>query len=104
MEPTAAAIEHGCAAPGSAPRPGNVIRVTDSPHDPQPDRPTDRTTDATTDRAPRPAPDLDRIERDLAAVEAALPRLDDGSYWVDEATGEEIPDEVHVVDPVARRA
>ena len=47
--------------------------------------------------------DLVAIERDLAAVESALPRLDDGSYWVDEVTGEPIPDELLAVDPVIRR-
>lgn len=57
--------------------------------------------DPTPDAAP---PDLSAIERDLAGVEAALPRLDDGSYWLDESTGEEIPDAVLAADPVARRA
>lgn len=47
--------------------------------------------------------DLERIERDLAGVEAALRRLDDGSYWTDEVTGEPIPDDVLAADPVARR-
>lgn len=48
--------------------------------------------------------DLGAIERDLEAVEAALPRLDDGSYWVDEITGGIIPDGVLAENPVARRA
>lgn len=48
--------------------------------------------------------DLDGIERDLAAVETALQRLDAGTYWTDEVTGETIPDEVLAVDPTARRA
>lgn len=48
--------------------------------------------------------DLDRIERDLAGVEAALGRLDDGTYWTDEVTGEPIDDAVLATDPVARRA
>lgn len=48
--------------------------------------------------------DLDRIERDLAGVEAALGRLDDGTYWTDEVTGEPIDDAVLAADPVARRA
>jgi RNA polymerase-binding transcription factor DksA len=48
--------------------------------------------------------DLDRIERDLAGVEAALERLDAGTYWTDEVTGEQIPDAVLISDPVARRA
>ncbi|WP_420451538.1 hypothetical protein [Ilumatobacter sp.] len=35
--------------------------------------------------APEPgaAVDLDEIESDLAAVEAALARMDDGTYWTD---------------------
>ncbi len=69
-------------------------------------------TDANTPSAPngwvndeRPdPPDLTAIERDLTAVEAALTALDDGSYWVDEITGEPIPDHVLAADPVARRA
>lgn len=48
--------------------------------------------------------DLDRVERDLAGVEDALARLDDGTYWTDEVTGQPIPHEVLAADPVARRA
>lgn len=48
--------------------------------------------------------DLDGIERDLAAVETALQRLDAGTYWTDEVTGEAIPDDVLAADPTARRA
>lgn len=48
--------------------------------------------------------DLERIERDLAGVETALRRLDEGTYWTDEVTGEPIPDDVLTADPVARRA
>ncbi len=70
--------------------------MTDSPQDSPPEH-------SSTDPTPEP-PDLDAIERDLAAVEAALPRLDDGSYWIDEVTGDEIPDGVLAADPVARRA
>lgn len=50
-----------------------------------------------------PSIDLDRIERDLEGVEAALRRLDDGSYWTDEVTGEALDDALLVADPVARR-
>ena len=57
----------------------------------------------TDENAPEPI-DLTAIERDLAAVEEALPRLDDGSYWVDDVTGEPLPDDLLAVDPVARRA
>lgn len=51
-----------------------------------------------------PPLDLDRIERDLAGVEDALRRLDEGSYWTDEVTGEPIPDDALAADPVTRRA
>jgi RNA polymerase-binding transcription factor DksA len=48
--------------------------------------------------------DLDVIERDLAAVETALQRLSDGTYWTDEVTGEPLPEHVLVDYPTARRA
>lgn len=48
--------------------------------------------------------DLEHIERDLTGVEAALGRLDDGTYWTDEVTGQPIPDDLLAGDPVARRA
>lgn len=54
-----------------------------------------------------PAPDdvdLDAVERDLAAVEVALRRLAEGTYWTDEVTGEPIADDVLTHDPLARRA
>jgi hypothetical protein len=47
--------------------------------------------------------DLDRVERDLAGVEAALARLDDGTYWTDEVTGQPLDDDLLAADPVARR-
>lgn len=47
--------------------------------------------------------DLDAVERDLEGVETALRRLDEGTYWTDEVSGDEIPDEVLANDPVARR-
>ena len=71
--------------------------------DGDPGETTGATADAMTD-TPSPDPlDLERIERDLAGVETALARLDDGTYWTDEVTGEPIPDEVLAADPVARR-
>ena len=39
----------------------------------------------------------------LAGVETALQRLDAGTYWTDEISGEPIPDDVLIADPVARR-
>jgi RNA polymerase-binding transcription factor DksA len=47
--------------------------------------------------------DLDVIERDLDAVETALERLADGTYWTDEVTGQPISEEILDVDPTARR-
>jgi len=55
---------------------------------------------------PSPAEDvdLDAIERDLTAVEVALGRLAEGTYWTDEITGRPLPDSVLALDPTARRA
>jgi RNA polymerase-binding transcription factor DksA len=47
--------------------------------------------------------DLDRIERDLADVEMALERLEAGTYWADEITGEDLPTELLAADPLVRR-
>ena len=46
---------------------------------------------------------LDAIERDLADVEMALNRLDAGTYWVYEITGQPLPDAVLAANPLARR-
>jgi hypothetical protein len=51
-----------------------------------------------------PALDLDGIGRDLADVEAALARLDAGTYWTDEVTGGELSDDLLAERPTARRA
>jgi RNA polymerase-binding transcription factor DksA len=45
---------------------------------------------------------LEQLERDLAEIEAALQRLDDGSYGIDEVTGEPIAPERLEAYPVAR--
>ncbi len=47
--------------------------------------------------------DLGRVGRDLAGVEAALARLDDGTYWTDEVTREPLDEQLLSDDPVARR-
>jgi RNA polymerase-binding transcription factor DksA len=47
--------------------------------------------------------DLDGIERDLADVEVALARLDAGTYWTDEVTGEPMPAELLELHPTTRR-
>lgn len=45
---------------------------------------------------------LERVERELADVEAVLPRLDDGTYGTCEVCGERIPDERLASEPAAR--
>ncbi len=78
---------------------------------------TDSSSETTTPAADTPADvapaapqppvdevDLDAVERDLAAVEVALERLSDGTYWTDEVTGEPLPEHVLAADPTARRA
>ncbi|HEY0520418.1 MAG TPA: hypothetical protein VGC84_13065 [Ilumatobacteraceae bacterium] len=47
--------------------------------------------------------DLDAIERDLADVEVALTRLDAGTYWTDEITGVDLPHDLLLTNPTARR-
>jgi RNA polymerase-binding transcription factor DksA len=46
---------------------------------------------------------MDGIERDLADVELALARLDDGTYWTDQVTGAELPAEWLAANPTMRR-
>jgi RNA polymerase-binding transcription factor DksA len=48
--------------------------------------------------------DLDRIEQDLADVDVALGRLEDGTYWTCEVTGAEIPADKLTENPTLRRA
>jgi RNA polymerase-binding transcription factor DksA len=47
--------------------------------------------------------DLDRIEQDLADAEVALARLDAGTYFTDEVTGQPLDEAVLSADPLARR-
>lgn len=47
-------------------------------------------------------PVVERVEAELAAVEAALARLDDGSYGTCEVCGSEVDDTVLAADPTAR--
>jgi RNA polymerase-binding transcription factor DksA len=49
-------------------------------------------------------PSLEQLADHLAGVERALERLEDGSYWTDEVSGEALPDELLAEDPTARRA
>lgn len=48
--------------------------------------------------------DLDVIAAELDAVAAALDRLDDGTYWTDENTGQTIDDALLATDPTRRHA
>jgi RNA polymerase-binding transcription factor DksA len=48
--------------------------------------------------------DLDAIQADLADVDIALQRLEDGTYWTCEITGAPIDDSVLAEKPTARRA
>ena len=47
--------------------------------------------------------DLDAIELDLADVEIALARLESGTYWTCEITGQALSDELLAQRPTARR-
>ena len=49
-----------------------------------------------------PDVDLDAIADDLDDVERALQRLDDGTYWTDEVTGEPLDDELLARSPISR--
>jgi RNA polymerase-binding transcription factor DksA len=47
--------------------------------------------------------DLETIHRDLEDVEAALARLDAGTYWTDEVTGAPLDENYLSAHPLARR-
>lgn len=58
----------------------------------------------TTEQPEQPAAlDLDAVLADLDAVEVALERLDAGTYWTDEVTGQPLPSELLEQHPTARR-
>ncbi|MFM9082421.1 MAG: hypothetical protein ACKOQ7_00670 [Actinomycetota bacterium] len=59
--------------------------------------------DSEPQRSDSGALDLDRIERDLADAETALARLDAGTYFSDEVTGQPLTAEVLAATPLARR-
>ena len=54
--------------------------------------------------SPGDSPDLDGIARDLADVEAALGRLNAGTYWTDEVSGRPIDQELLIAEPLRRTA
>jgi hypothetical protein len=47
--------------------------------------------------------DLDAIEVDLSDVEVALARLEAGTYWTCEVTGQPLPDDLMAREPLRRR-
>jgi RNA polymerase-binding transcription factor DksA len=54
---------------------------------------------------PSPEPlDVDAVAADLADVEIALARLDAGTYFTDEVTGDPLPADLLERHPTARRA
>ena len=55
------------------------------------------------DAAETTAIDLDAIETDLADVEIALARLEAGTYWTCEISGQALPDTLLDDKPTARR-
>jgi hypothetical protein len=56
------------------------------------------------DQPPRDDLDLDLIAAELADVEVAMERIQAGTYWTDEVTGEPIPDEHLAANPTTRRS
>jgi RNA polymerase-binding transcription factor DksA len=48
--------------------------------------------------------DLAAIEADLADVEVALARLDAGTYWTCEVTGQPLSEELMAAEPTRRRS
>ena len=48
--------------------------------------------------------DLDKITAELDAVEVALVRLEDGTYFTDEITGKPLDEQLLITNPIARRA
>lgn len=48
--------------------------------------------------------DLNKIEADLVDVDAALERLEAGTYFTDEVTGQQLAEELLTNNPIARRA
>jgi hypothetical protein len=58
---------------------------------------------ATPDPALADEPSLDELADDLAGVERALERLEEGTYWTDEITGEPLSESLLTEDPTARR-
>lgn len=50
------------------------------------------------------SPDLDDIDASLNAVEVALVRLENGTYFTDEITGKPLDEQLLISNPIARRS
>ena len=61
-------------------------------------------TSASLEPASERSLDLDEIDTQLDAVEVALVRLEDGTYFTDEVTGKPLDDQLLSANPIARRA
>ncbi|MEO8362926.1 MAG: hypothetical protein ABI570_00900 [Ilumatobacteraceae bacterium] len=61
-------------------------------------------TSASLESASERSLDLDEVEAQLDAVEVALVRLEDGTYFTDEVTGKPLDDQLLSANPIARRA
>ena len=48
--------------------------------------------------------DLDEITVEFDAVEVALVRLENGTYFTDEITGKPLDEQLLIANPIARRA
>lgn len=93
------------AAEPAAAAPSTDDSVIDEPSTDAPlDTGADTATHTAADTVGHDTLDLDAVERDLADVETALERLDAGTYWTDEVTGDPIPDAALAANPVTRRA
>jgi len=92
---------HGTWRPGTRTRRPVILPAVDpepTPVEPiEPARPIEPLT------PPEAPPDLDLVAADLAAVEQALTRLDDGTYWTDEVTGAPLSSDLLAERPTARR-
>ena len=87
------------------PLPADAGTIGSGPMEPEP---LPQVADVMVDDDVVPSPsasvvDVDAIAADLADVEVALARLDAGTYWTDEVTGEPLPDELLATSPTARR-
>lgn len=50
------------------------------------------------------SPDLNDIDASLDAVEVALVRLENGTYFTDEITGNPLDEQLLISNPIARRS